>query len=361
MAQPTPGTPQQPSLVFGTGSDGNVTIAAGTTTLLRDTHYNNLTINGTGVLKPNGFRVFVKGTLDLSAAPTGAIIGNPVAGNNAAGLVAGAAVSTFAYVTNGATIPVTPLTVGVGGTGNTTTGANATQSNQTVTVGTSARGGSSGAGGNGVSAGAASLSGQIVNSSNYLIGPTAPYFVSSNGFPLGTSVVCGGLYGAPGAQGGGDGTVSGGGGGGPAGAPASIFINAFFIQRGSNTNVGIIQSKGAKGGDGGSVAGNAGGGGGAGGSSGGLIYITTAGLLGSTITSGLDVSGGAGGTGGNGTGTGKGGTGGMGGGSGAIGVLNLTTGTFTGLQPQTTGTAATTASTTAGTSGTSGITTQMDF
>src|SRR6478736_4653145 len=61
-------------LMFGTGADGNVTIASGTTTLVRDMCYNNLTITA-GTLVMNGFRVFVAGILDLTGATAGSIIG----------------------------------------------------------------------------------------------------------------------------------------------------------------------------------------------------------------------------------------------------------------------------------------------
>ena len=52
--------------LFGDGSDGDATIT-NTTTLLKETYYNNLTISGSGVLKPAGFRFFVKGTLTIDA------------------------------------------------------------------------------------------------------------------------------------------------------------------------------------------------------------------------------------------------------------------------------------------------------
>jgi hypothetical protein len=69
---------------FGAGSDGNVTISSGTTTLTRDMYYNNLTLSGTGKLHPNGFRIFVAGTLDLTAAGANAIAMN---GSNAPGVL----------------------------------------------------------------------------------------------------------------------------------------------------------------------------------------------------------------------------------------------------------------------------------
>lgn len=48
--------------VYGDGSDGDVTISTNTT-LARDMYYNNLTINSTIVLNPNGYRIYVAWTL----------------------------------------------------------------------------------------------------------------------------------------------------------------------------------------------------------------------------------------------------------------------------------------------------------
>jgi hypothetical protein len=69
--------------LFGDGSEGDAVIA-GVTALGRETHYNNLTITGTGTLKPVGFRCFVKGTLTIDA---GGSFNDD--GNSAAGTVAG--------------------------------------------------------------------------------------------------------------------------------------------------------------------------------------------------------------------------------------------------------------------------------
>lgn len=65
--------------IFGDGSDGDVTISA-STTMTREQHYNNLTIGTTGILKPRGFRIFVKGTLTIES---GGSINDD--GNNATG------------------------------------------------------------------------------------------------------------------------------------------------------------------------------------------------------------------------------------------------------------------------------------
>jgi hypothetical protein len=52
--------------LFGDASDGDVTISA-FTTLSREMHYNNLTVTSAGQLKPNGCRIYVRGTLTIAA------------------------------------------------------------------------------------------------------------------------------------------------------------------------------------------------------------------------------------------------------------------------------------------------------
>lgn len=51
------------SMYRGDGSDWDVTINSGTTTLTRDMQYNNLTVTSPWVLNPAWYRIFVKGTL----------------------------------------------------------------------------------------------------------------------------------------------------------------------------------------------------------------------------------------------------------------------------------------------------------
>ena len=81
-------------VIYGDGSDGDVTLTSGTTTLTRDMYYNNLTISGTAVLNTSNFRIFVKGILDISAAPSGSIANNGGNGGNSATTGAGAAGSS---------------------------------------------------------------------------------------------------------------------------------------------------------------------------------------------------------------------------------------------------------------------------
>jgi len=52
-------------LIFGSGDDGDVTIASNTS-LTEDVYYNNLTVNSGVTLNPNGFRIFIKNTLTLN-------------------------------------------------------------------------------------------------------------------------------------------------------------------------------------------------------------------------------------------------------------------------------------------------------
>ncbi len=324
------------TMLFGTGADGTVSISSGTTTLTRDMHYAALTLSGTGAINTAGYRLFVAGTLDLSAAGTGAItlVAFPTSGSVGGG-VAGASAPTGG--------------VGAGGAG--TAGQRFTAS--------LAQGGDVGAGGTG---GAGTLAGGTGGAANTaylranLLLPTPrtelTYYQGGNAtlWP-----VIGGLGGASGGAGGGDATNSGGAGGTGGNGSGIIDVFARFIQRGSNATASLVQAKGASGSSGASsAAGNTGGGGGGSGGGGGMIRITTEQLLGSTITNALDVSGGIGGTGGNGVGTGKGGTGGTGGSGGNTQLLVISAATFTAGAFNTAGSTATTATTTTGTTGGTG-------
>ncbi|RYX79966.1 hypothetical protein EON83_30540, partial [bacterium] len=73
---------------WGDGSDGDVTILTNTT-LTRNTYYNNLTVSNGATLVPNGYKVFVKGTLTVDAG--GTIQRNGNSGQSASGTAAGVA------------------------------------------------------------------------------------------------------------------------------------------------------------------------------------------------------------------------------------------------------------------------------
>ena len=53
---------------YGDGSDGDLSLSSGLFTLTRDMYYNNLTLSGTSTIRTNGFRLYIKGTLDISNA-----------------------------------------------------------------------------------------------------------------------------------------------------------------------------------------------------------------------------------------------------------------------------------------------------
>ena len=335
------------ALMFGTGADGAVAISSGTTTLTRDMHYTNLTLSGTGVLNPAGWRVFVNGTLDVSAAPVGAIISNGNAANNASGSTAGAAPGGLSLRTVGQS----PTTGGNGGNGSTTTGTAGT-AGASITYGNGGNGGAAGSGGTATSAGGAAGNGGSQTVQIQLNTPTLTFWCPADNAGL----ACG-LIGGGGGGGGGDATNAGGGGGSGGSFGGTIALYARNIQRGTNATASIIQAKGSNGGTGANgVAGNAAGGGGGGGGGGGLIYIITEALLGSAITNALDVSGGIGGTGGTGSGTGKGGNGGTGGAGGSVQILNLLTPAFTGSAWNTAGTTGATTSTSTAATGGAGAT-----
>lgn len=324
---------------WGDGSDGDLTISSGTTTLTRDTFYNNVTISGTASLDPRGFRVYVAGILDLTAAPANAITRN--GGNGGTGGATGTAGTAGAIATNtgvngtslGSNTPGT-----AGGAGGTAAGAQAAA----VVAQTFGRGGdsgASGAGGAGASgAGGAARAGQPVGQRlvNRCAIPNHAFASATGMTNAGVNAGCGGPGGG---GGGGDGTAGPGGGGGGA-SGSMIEIYARTVSRGASTAVGCIA---AKGGDGASSAapgaGNRGGGAGGSGGGGGDIHMVVGFLTGSSAGNALDASGGAGGAGGNGLGTGIGGTGGTGGNSGTVALYVVSTGTISVAGPNVAGTA----------------------
>lgn len=105
--------------IYGSGVDGDVTIAANTT-LLGDAYYNNLTVNSNCILNTNGFRVFVKGTLTLDGfigigALSGGVIGEPaadVATKTLAGHTTGAITYRLGGTSGGSTSSGTPVLPG---------------------------------------------------------------------------------------------------------------------------------------------------------------------------------------------------------------------------------------------------------
>jgi hypothetical protein len=307
---------------FGGGTDGDATIS-GALTLTRDMFYHNLTISAGAAILPNGYRIFVSGTLDLTAAPAGAFTRNgssgtngTASGNGGPGGAGSASTSALADLGNGGN-------GAPGGQGGITTGnaGGSSSSNTTSNSGWTLNGGT---GGNGAG-GSGAVGGNGASGANPLISRWDANLIR------GVSIIIGGLGGPGAGGGGGSGAVSGGGGGGGGGAGAVIFISANIVNRGASTAASVIQvnaGNGGAGGDGGTptTAGCGGGGGGCGGGA-GWIYFAYGSLIGSVANNLFEASGGAGGNGGNaGTGAG-GGVGGASGGAGRLTLLDLTNGT----------------------------------
>jgi hypothetical protein len=312
---------------FGDGSDGNVTISSGTTTLTRDMYYNDLTLSGTGQIRTDGYRVFVKGTLDITAAPSQAIFARATSANNAVQQGGGAGGTGSAHNTiGGAAGSTLGVGAGLGASGGTGAGSQAAA----VASYNGRLGAASGAGGAGGAVG-----GTGGGASRAATSPSANADLRGLNVQLAQWVsgtwtrMPGGSHAPGGSSGAGDGVGSGGGGGGGGAGGGVVFVAARTISRGGSTAAGSIWAKGGDGGNGASGTGgtNRGGGGGGAGGGGGWIYLIYRFLTGSTATGCLDASGGQGGSGGNGAGTGGGGAGGGGGGGGRIEVYNLGGGT----------------------------------
>jgi hypothetical protein len=125
------------AVTWGDGADGDVVIGAGTTLLARDMFYNSLTVQNGGILKPQGFRIFVK---TFTQVDTGGSINDN--GNNGATPAGGGALSSIGWMQNAC---------GGGGAGRSTTGVGTNGTAVTNSITTNgvayARGGNGGSSG----------------------------------------------------------------------------------------------------------------------------------------------------------------------------------------------------------------------
>ena len=260
--------PQQVNPSFGDGSDGDVTIAAGTTTLTRDMYYNNLVVTGT--LVTANWRVFVKGTL----SGAGTIQNN--GGDGGAGAdqattagTAGAKVSDGYFVT-------LPGKIGGSGGINNNSGYDGVYGDAISTsIGVVGVNGGKG-GGTSTPNNVAGVKGALT-AVLQRFGITRTQTISAIDYSLtGTSIKYNGSSGSGSGSGGqaGNYAVAGGGGGGSgaAGGILYLIVNTW-------TGTVTINAKGGNGGKGGNGqdAGGAStpgrGGGGGGGGSGGIILV----------------------------------------------------------------------------------------
>ena len=296
---------------WGDGSDGNVTIPSGTTTLTRDMYYSNLTVQSGGILITAGYRIFVLNTLTVNSgglihnngsaasgqtAGAGGLGGNLIAGATGGTGGGGGGAQTGNSLGNPGSQPTTPsvVTKPVGNTTGVAGGAGGSG-------GTNNYGGGSGASGG--LAGAAS--GTAINFPRSLF---TAFALLDGSTQLGASVANGG--GGGGGGGGGNSGGAGGAGGGTGGNGGFVWIAAFSI-----VNNGTIQSIGGAGGTGGNGASNKGGGGGGGtGGNGGVIVCIYSSFSGNA----LSVAAGAAGTAGTAA---SGGNNGANGSAGNVGVI----------------------------------------
>jgi hypothetical protein len=304
--------------LYGDGSDGDLTASSGTTTLTRDTFFNNVTLTGTAKINTNGHHYFVAGVEDLSNAGANAIHCNGNAGGNGSGTTGGTAAAVVASAEVGGSAS-TPTAGGAGaGSGGPGVQAAAVTSG-TGNGGASGAGGKGGNGGGGNNGGASRAGASATNARSFRRIAVDLLFGST---------LFGGGQSSPGGSGGGaSNAVDGGGGGGGASGAGVLWHSAKALILSSSTAAGAIAAIGGAGGNGanGAVNNGAGGGAGAGGAGGGWVI----GIFGSVTGAKSGViaaTGGAGGSGGNGLGSGIGGDGAPGGDGGRIFTAVLSTG-----------------------------------
>ena len=266
--------------IYGSGFDGDIvmdgtnTYTAFTTkvsnvyTLTRSIYANNLTLSSTGILDPNGFGIFVKGTLTIGGTSVirsnGNNGGNGVGGTRGTGGTGRNAAATNYIIMN---------TGGAGGLGGNSSGAGGS-----ITVGVNYVGGIGGSGGFGYPVG---NSGAGMPFARPVVTVTAgilqqPYSSNylSHSLYYGTVQMFAAHSGA-GGQGGinAGGAIQGGGGGGGSSPRGVLIIANTIVMSAGTAGIQSIGGNGGAGGDASGINGTGGGGGGAGG--GGFIYIIT--------------------------------------------------------------------------------------
>lgn len=279
--------------VFGDGSDGDVTVST-TVALTRDMHYRNLTLAAGGKLVIGDanpvVRIFVSGTLDLSAADVGAISANGKDGTKGGN----STTNTTPGVSRSGASGATELTAGAGKSGGNSGTGGGTASGTAGSAGTSATHGFGGDGGDG-GRGAQGWNVQQANGAGGVVtNKHAPRQLLTLPRLLGQNI-SGGAGGGGGSGGGANAYAGSGGGSGGAGGNVLILC-ARKIKTSGTTPAGVITAKGGRGGDGGDSAYNGSRGEGGGGGGGGAILLVVLQREGATVANGLDAGGGNGGS-----------------------------------------------------------------
>ena len=336
---------------YGDGSDGSLT-TSGDVTLTSDKYYTDLTISTGNTFKPNGWRIFVSGTLTING--TGKISGDGNAGGVGAGGNGAGYYSANAGGAAGAALADGYLKgslAGVaGGAGQTSaSGVGNNGSNTTNSIGANANNGSGGgAGGNGQggsfsgNSGAGGGSGGTVTASNVKLIANWHLATLLDISSTGSTVKFDNSASA-GSGGGGGGSgqgpfinpyqgriCSGGGGGGSGSSGRIVAIYARNIVIGASASITANGGNGGNGGAGGpgenqngvTASGGSGGGGGGAGGNGGVLVLAYNTLTNNGTISAAYGPGGTGGTGGaSGGSTAQAGTNGTNGSNGAAGSV----------------------------------------
>lgn len=263
---------------YGDGSDGDVVLGAGTTTLTRDMYYNNLTIAAGRTLATAGFRVFVKETFTLD--------GNVLNDGNSASLgTAGQGAPHRAGVGTLAAFYQGGIDGAAGVTAANTNGISASIGSLLKLGG---NGGNGGISGGGESGGGGSVGGTpAVTRGGFRHYPDCLLLRSEIPADAGVVQLIGG--GGGGGSGGNDATGGGNTSGAGGGGAGVIGIAARILNIGAT---GAIRARGGQGGN--AVAGSGAGAGGGGGGAGGVIA-----MIGDVLTNlgAITVPGGVGGSG----------------------------------------------------------------
>lgn len=263
----------------GDGSDGNVTLGAGTTTLTRSMYYGDLVIPSGSILVPNGHYVFangevtVEGTFDVSGSDADVTVGGAPPPDPAGGATAAS------------TGPIGTGQAGANGAWETGSNVNGDNAGDLTSSGYVLLGGSGGNGGD-----AATATGGVGGDANdpswpirhaaFILNQLRAHLSGASNTPL----YRGGMGGGSGACQVGTSAVRGAGGGGGG-------IGVIVANRVSIGSTGIFTANGGAGGDGLVISSNGAAGGGGGGGGFGAILAAEYANAGS-----FTASGGSGGT-----------------------------------------------------------------
>ena len=304
---------------FGDGNDGIVEVQS-LLELDRDYYYDSLKINAGGIVKSNGFRIFVKNALILNG---GVIQNNGNDGNSIS-------ISSESYFVGGKGGVVSNMgSLGQGsqgGNGSTATMADApnTPLTPTIPLNNGGKGGFGGDGGNG----AFGKGGKSLNDKNANKCIIRNTYLALQG-TRGQHLINGGLGGDGGGAGGGDGIHFGAGGGGGGSGGGVLQIISKYVIVTPNAVYPSIMTNGGNGENGKTAFyGDCGGGGGGSGGGGGFIQLFTLNIPAQSLTGLIVAKPGNPGVGGSKLGNATNGSNGTIGQSGVIECINVKNGVW---------------------------------